>query len=78
MRKHAIDSQPMLVLNHLRTYGEITPLEAFTKYNVYRLGAIIFDLKHEGYRISSRLECYKKPSGRPGRYAVYSLEEEAI
>ena len=32
------------VLNHLETYGTITPLEAMEKYNSMRLSAIIFDL----------------------------------
>jgi hypothetical protein len=43
---------------------------------VYRLGAIIYDLKKEGYRISSRNEYFTKASGRKGHYAVYKLIEE--
>ena len=76
MRKHLIDSQPMLVLNHLKTYGEITPLEALREYGVLRLGAIIFDLRHDGYQITTILETHTKPSGRKGQHAVYRLEED--
>lgn len=76
MRKHKNDSQPMLVINHLKTYGEITPLEAYRKYGVLRLGAIIFDLRHEGYQIATILETHIKPSGRKGQHAVYRLEED--
>ena len=75
MRKHKNDSQPMLVLNHLKTYGEITPLEALREYGVLRLGAIIFDLRHEGYQIATILETHIKPSGRKGQHALYRLEE---
>ena len=73
MRIHGEDSQIMLVLNHLKTGAEITPIEALNKYGVFRLGAVIFDLKQEGYLIERRLEYFKKPSGRKGHYAVYKL-----
>ena len=73
MRIHSEDSQIMIILNHLKTGAELNPLEALSKYGVYRLGAIIYDLKKEGYAISSRLEHYKKPSGKKGHYAVYRL-----
>lgn len=78
MPKHKADSQAMLVLEHLKTGAEINPLEALSLYGIYRLGAIIFILRDEGYDISSRLEFFKKPSGRKGHYAVYRLEEEAV
>lgn len=75
MAKHLADSQVMLVLNHLKTGEEINPYDALRKYGIYRLGAIIYDLKKEGYCIATRIEYYKKPSGRKGHYAVYRLEE---
>lgn len=75
MTIHRADSQVTLILNHLKTKGDINPLEALSKYGVYRLGAVIYILKHEGYDISSRLESYTKLSGRKGHYAVYRLEE---
>lgn len=67
----------MVILDHLKTGAEINPLEAFSKYGVYRLGAIIYILKDEGYVISSRIETYKKPSGKSGHYAVYRMEDVA-
>lgn len=75
MEKHNADSQPALVLGHLKKGKEIAPLEALNLYGCYRLGAIIFILRAEGYNISSRIEKYTKPNGRKGRYAVYKLEE---
>lgn len=75
MAKHLADSQVMLVLNHLKTGEEINPLDALSKYGIYRLGAIIYYLKKEGHCIAPRIEYYKKPSGRKGHYAVYRLEE---
>ena len=78
MAKHLADSQVMLVLNHMKTKGEINPLVALSEYGCYRLGAVIHKLKGEGYSIASRLEVYTKPSGKRGRYAVYRLEESAV
>jgi hypothetical protein len=78
MAKHDNDSQVMLILNHLKSGAEINPLEAFSKYGCYRLGAVIYILKREGYSIATRLEYYIKPSGRRGHYAVYRLEESKV
>ncbi len=74
MALHNDDSQVTLVLNHLKTGAEINPLDALSKYGCYRLGAVIYVLKKEGYNISSRMHRYKKPSGKRGMYAVYKLE----
>ena len=76
MVRHKVDSQITVILNHLQTGAELNPLEALSKYGVYRLGAIIFLLKGEGYNIKTRIATYKKPSGKKGHYAVYRLEED--
>ena len=78
MAKHLADSQVMLVLNHLKTKGEINPMDALNEYGCYRLGAVIYILKGEGYSIATRLEYFTKPSGRRGHHAVYRLEENAV
>ena len=71
--EHRAGSQTTLILNHLLTGAEIRPLEALQKYGVYRLGAVIYNLKKEGYVISTRTEYFEKPSGYLGHYAVYKL-----
>ena len=43
------------VLTHLQTYGSITPLEALEKYGSFRLGALIFNLRKEGYDIETNI-----------------------
>ncbi len=75
MAVHDVNSQIGLVLRHLNTGKEINPLEALNKYGCYRLGAVIYSLKKEGYKIQTRIEHFKKPSGRKGCYAVYKLED---
>ena len=43
------------VLTHLQTYGNITPLEALNLYGSFRLGALIFNLRKEGYDITTNI-----------------------
>lgn len=75
MAMHCENSQVAMVLNHLQEGKEINPIEALNKYGCFRLGAVIYVLKNEGYNISSRIHRFKKPSGRYGHYAIYKLEE---
>ena len=74
MAKHKKDSQISLVLQHLQTHKDITPLEALRRYGCYRLGAVIFELKAEGYKISTHKEKTEKANGKTGWFAVYRLE----
>ena len=74
MAKHKENSQISLVLKHLQRNKEITPLEALKMYGCYRLGAVIFNLKAEGYNIKTHKAEVEKSNGKIGRYAVYKLE----
>ena len=57
------------VLEHLKTHGMITPLDALKLYGAFRLGAIIHTLRHEdGYSIKTDL------AKGDAKYAIYSLE----
>lgn len=44
-------SQKDLILEHLEKFGSITPMEAQRLYGCMRLGARIWDLKHDGHAI---------------------------
>ena len=63
------DSQKSLVLNHLKNDNGITPLEAVNKFGAFRLSAIIFDLKKDGYDIDTEII---KNGGK--HYANYKLK----
>jgi hypothetical protein len=69
-----VASQINLVSDHLKHKGELNPKQAYEKYGVYRLAAVIGLLRGKGIDIETRMVYYTKPSGRPGRYAVYSLK----
>jgi hypothetical protein len=59
---------------HLRKGLEITPLDALEQYNIFRLAAIIFDLKREGLRIKTN-----KVKNRYGKkFASYKLIQEEV
>lgn len=61
-----------MVLQHLQSYGFIEPLTALREYGCYRLGAVIFNLRAAGHRITAtRAEAKSRITGRPVHYAVY-------
>lgn len=70
-------SQNDTILNHLRTSGSITPLEAINRYGITRLGARVYDLKQRGYIITRTMEFTRNRNGDPTRYARYYLEEQS-
>lgn len=57
------------VLEHLKQYGSLTQLEAFTKFKSMRLSGIIYRLKHEdGYPIDTVIETDKNTGATYARY----------
>ena len=67
-------TQKAMVLQHLRRFGSIEPLMALSEYGCYRLGAIIFMLRKDGYNIiTTRIKAIGKISGRPVKFAKYTL-----
>lgn len=68
------------VLNWLQEKGSITQKEAIDEFGAYRLSAIIYNLRQEGYEINTVTENGKNRWGDPvswGRYYyVYSREEK--
>ena len=62
-------TQTQKVISHLIDHGSITPLEAQSNYNIWRLAAVIHKLKKAGVKIASEMRT--APSG--AKYAVYSF-----
>ena len=58
------------ILYDLIAGREITPLDALNKYGCFRLAAVIFDLKQEGWQINTGMVHYV--SGHK-KYASYTL-----
>lgn len=70
-------TQKQFVLWHLKQFGSIEPLTALREYGCYRLGAIIFELRHDdGYDITTeRVSEKSKITGRPVQFAKYILHD---
>ena len=68
-------TQNEAVLSYMRRHGSITPLDAINDLGLLRLGARIWDLRHDGHRISAELESGTNRHGEPVKYARYTLME---
>ena len=66
-------SQYDVVLDHLKSGKELSQLEATQKYGILRLGAIVFNLRKDGYIISTRIEHSPNRYGNISNYAVYKM-----
>lgn len=64
-------TQKAACLDYLQKYGSITPLEALTAFRSFRLAALIWELRKEGYIIKTELNKDK-------RYAIYTLLREGV
>jgi len=62
-------TQMQTVTKHLNVYGSISPLEAQSNYNIWRLAAVVNRLKNAGTDISMQIKT--APSG--AKYAEYKL-----
>ena len=68
------ETQTELILNHLRKYGSISPLEAMAEYGCMRLASRISDLKRQGYPIISGRGTSENRNGETVHFAVYRLQ----
>ena len=66
-------TQSQLILNHLKTHGSITALDALREYGCMRLGARIWDLKHQGHDIRTTFESAQNRYGEKVNYARYTM-----
>ena len=60
-----IETQSKLILEHMKRYDDITPLEALEMYGCLRLSARIWELRKKGYIIETDAvrrngKCYAK------------------
>lgn len=69
-------TQTERVLQYLKDFGSITPLQALSDLGVMRLGARIWDLRQEGYPITRRMVGSKNRYGEAVSFAEYRLGGE--
>lgn len=63
------------VLSYLKVYGEITPVDAYRDFAIMRLGAIIYELRKDGYNIETVYTTSKNRFGDSVTYATYVYKE---
>lgn len=64
------------VLQHLQTHPKgLSKMQAVKLYGLYRLLAVIYNLRNDGYNISTTYKTSKNRYGDPVTYAIYKLEE---
>ena len=67
-------TQKELIIDHLRNFGTLEPLEALREYGIYRLGARISELRSQGFQISKEMVAStSRITGKTVYYAKYSL-----
>ena len=76
MGKKQTDKQA--VLAYLKEHKTITPIEALNSIGCYRLGARIYELRHDGHQIATEFVHGTDRTGEPMRYAKYTLIKEAV
>lgn len=67
-------TQCQKIVNYMKTFGSITPLEAVSDLGCMRLAFRINDIKKMGYRVKTELISGKNRLGESTRFAKYSLE----
>lgn len=66
-------TQTERVLQYLKDFGSITPLQALSDLGVMRLWARIWDLRQAGYPITRRMVGSKNRYGESVSFAEYRL-----
>lgn len=64
-------SQKKMVLDYIRDFGSITPVDAFRDLGITRLAAVVCKLRREGHDIHKEREHALNRYGRNVRYARY-------
>lgn len=66
-------SKKKMVLDYIREFGSITPLDASKDLGVTRLAAVVFELKEDGHDMHTERERGKNRYGQPTGHARYGF-----
>ena len=71
-------SQCQQILDYMRRFGSINPLQALYDIGCFRLAPRIFDLKKKGYLIISKRVNYITRLGEAKHFNEYILKEDQL
>ena len=63
------------VLDHLKKNKKLSQKQAINLYGAYRLSAIIYNLRKDGYNITTNFKSGKNRFGDSVSWAEYKLED---
>ena len=66
-------NQKKMVLDYIREFGSITPVDVFKDLGITRLAAVVFALRDDGHDIHKEREHAYNRYGQKVRYARYSF-----
>lgn len=68
-------TQHDLILQYIKDFGSITPLEAFAEFNITKLSTRIGEMREKGIDFNTEIIRTKTRYGRPTHYAKYSFPD---
>ena len=72
----ALGKQEQRILDYMKRNNSINPLQSWVECGVYRLSAVIFNLKKKGYDIESSRRVTTNRFDEEVRFAEYLLGEK--
>lgn len=69
-------TQKDMVLDYIRDFGSITPMDAFRDLGITRLAAVVCRLRREGHDIHKEREHALNRYGQNVRYVRYSFGKD--
>lgn len=69
-------AQKDMVLDYIRDFGSITPVDAFRDLGITRLAAVVCRLRREGHDIHKEREHALNRYGQTVRYVRYSFGKD--
>lgn len=69
-------TQKDMVLDYIRDFGSITPMDAFRDLGITRLAAVVCKLRREGHDIHKEREHALNRYGQNVRYVRYSFGKD--
>ena len=64
-----------LIIWHMRTFGSITPMDAWNEYHCTKLATRVSELKREGWNIIGERTDSVNKYGHATHYMTYRLKE---
>ena len=65
------------ILNYIKVFGSITPMEAFADLGITKLATRISEMRRDGLNFKIESDKTKNRFGKSVRFAKYSMEENA-